>query len=102
MSKELFIELEYDVEKNETNVNTNVKQSLIEELLTDWIRATQMGKGKDEGKPNERDVYNIRIGIDLSDDSFSTRSDTGNVSLTCGIVINYLKSLNEGGNQNGL
>ena len=74
------------------NVKTNIKSEYVEEILSNWIY-NQMGAGKDDSKRFKRDNYHIRIGMNLEEDSFGTESDTGNKSLTAGIVFEFSKFL---------
>ena len=98
MSKQrvdLFIKISYCFNKPETSIiRTNVKTERLRDLLNDYLR-NQIGKGKDDRKPNEKEVYDIEIGVDLSDDTFYVASDTGNNSLTCGIIMHISAILNE-------
>lgn len=73
-------------------IKTNAKPEMLESILETWI-ACQVGKGKDTSKAKEKDEYHITIQLDLSDDSFITRSDTGNKSLTAGIVMVVFRDL---------
>jgi hypothetical protein len=54
--------------------------------LISWVQ-DQIGRGGDDSPRVERDVYVIKLGLILEDDSFCTESDTGNKGLTCGIVM---------------
>jgi hypothetical protein len=47
-------------------------------------------RGKDNKPVIKRDEYKIRIEIDLSEDIFYTKSDTGNKGLTAGIIMTSL------------
>ena len=55
----------------------------------------QVGQGKDESKPKERDVYEITIDLDLRDDTFYTASNTGNKGLTVGLVMDVFNRLSD-------
>ena len=65
---------------------------MIEDFVYDFLR-TQFGAWKDETEPTKKDVYHIRIRLDLSDDTFYVDSDTGNKGLMTGIVFNYASRL---------
>lgn len=43
-----------------------------------------------------RDVYTIKIELDMDDDTFHVTSDTGNKSMTVGILTRCLKRLEKG------
>ena len=77
-----------------TIVRSNATKEGTEEILSDYIRS-QMGKGVDGRKPNNELVYRVTIGVDLSDDSFSVQSNTGNASLTTGIACEVFKRLRD-------
>lgn len=84
---DLYINLEYDIKKDlATITETNVKDIQIDEILEEWTRS-QIGKGKDDHKPIIRDKYHIKLGLDLSQDAFYTKSDTGNKGLTAGLIL---------------
>jgi len=98
MSKQrvdLFIKISYCFNKPETSIiRTNVKTERLRDLLNDYLY-NQIGKGEDKRKLNEKEVYDIEIGVDLSDDTFYVSSDTGNDGLTCGIIMHVSAILNE-------
>ena len=80
------IKIIFNVKKpRETVIETNVKTEALDELFA-YFMHSQIGAGKDESKPNEKDVYEITIQIDLADDTLKIHSDTGNKGLTAGIV----------------
>lgn len=83
-------------EKNpkKTTLATNMHRAGVKEVLDAWLR-DQMGRGKDSRKVAERDIYTIRIGVDMTCDTFFTESDTGNDGLTCGIVMHIFKRIDE-------
>ena len=90
---DVAVQIQYNnKELDKSFIKTNLKPEAIEEILSEWVRS-QMGAGKDTSEPNQQIVYNITILLDLSCDNFSTSSDTGNKSLTCGIVMWVLKNL---------
>jgi len=88
MGTSVFLELTHDIKNDKFKTNTSVKEELLDDFLADFARR-QMGAGEDTSTPNKQDVYHIRITLDLSDDTFFVKSDTGNKSLTCGIVMHY-------------
>ena len=87
------LEITFNMEDlNKTVIKTNAKREDISEILEAWL-STQVGQGRDESEANERDEYNIRIDLDLSYDTFQTRSNTGNKGLTCGFITDLLNKL---------
>ena len=97
---DLWIDIEYrfakPVDGPRVVIRTNVKHELVSDLLSDWIR-DQMGRGSDDRKAVERDFYHIRIEVDLCCDEFTTTSDTGNYGLTCGIVLDVSRRIDQPG-----
>jgi len=92
---DLFIEINYPINEPEKySINSNVKEKKIKDLLLEWTRG-QMGRGEDSSSPNDVDVYHIRIEIDLSYDTFTCKSDTGNKGLTAGIVMDVIKRIKD-------
>ena len=82
----VFIEFEYTIDSSKCKVlNTNIKKEIIDDFLGEWVQ-DQVGRGADKNSPVIKDTYRIRIGCDLTDDTFYTKSDTGNKGLTTGIV----------------
>lgn len=91
----LKVAIRYDIENPEkTILKTNANKSGVSEILENWLRS-QIGEGRDTSTPIERDQYTIKIELNLSNDSFRTKSDTGNESLTCGIVRDVFDRLDK-------
>jgi len=76
-------------EPDKTCIFTNAKKEALEEIISTWVQ-DQIGRGRDSNEPINRDLYVIKIGLGLEDDSFATESNTGNKDLTCGIVMDVL------------
>ncbi len=90
---DIVVEIHYDLKKPEqTIIKTNARKEALEEILEAWL-LDQVGRGQDGRQPARRDVYLVRIGLDLSDDTFFTESDTGNSALTCGLIMDVLARL---------
>ncbi len=82
----LGVKILYNMEHPEKTVlQTNMNPEGLQEVLEGWF-FTQFGQGKDTRPPKQKPIFTIMIGLDLSNDTFHTSSDTGNASLTCGIV----------------
>ncbi len=86
----MYIDILFHVEENKYDLDTDIKEAMLPEVLSDYLRA-QMGKGHDDRKPNRHKSFHVRIEIDLATDTFKTASDTGNAGLTTGIVMNVLE-----------
>ena len=90
---DIIVKIEYPVKNPEkTRITTNAEKEALEEILEKWLEC-QIGQGKDDSKPVERDTYSVIICLWLDGDQFGTKSDTGNKSLTCGIVSDVLGKL---------
>ena len=72
--------------------NARTDNDALEDILSTWIQH-QIGRGEDPSPRIEREVYKIKIGLIVEDDTFCTESDTGNKGLTCGIVLDVFKHL---------
>lgn len=92
MAKDLAIEIKWHVEENKYQIKTNMKKSYVADFLLDWME-TQMGKGIDKSKREEKEIYTIKISLDMSDDSYTTITNTGNKGLTAGIVMSTVEAV---------
>jgi len=89
----ISVQITYPIEHPERHsIETDMKEDKVVDLLSEWLR-DQTGKGADYREANDADVYHITISMELANDSFSTKSDTGNDGLTVGIVADVLKRL---------
>ena len=73
-------------------IKTNARKEALVELLSSWL-IDQIGRGKDESELNVKEEYHIKIGLSLAEDTFYTESDTGNRSVTCGLITAALIEL---------
>lgn len=97
MKPDILFEIKYPMDNpEEFEMRTNAKTAAIEELLTDYIRASHMGKGKDPSEPEQRDEYEITLGFEVGTDSWGTNHNCGNKGLVAGIVMEILKRVNAG------
>lgn len=73
-------------------IYTNAKPEAVDEILENYLLdKIGSGRGKEASRDHEvRDLYTIKIGLCLEDDSFGTEADTGNWGLTVGIVMGFL------------
>jgi hypothetical protein len=86
MAHQIYLELDFSAaEKSATIIHTNIKESYIDDFLAEIVHA-QVGKGADNRKANEQDIYNIMISCDLTYDLINISSNTGNAGLTTGII----------------
>lgn len=92
---DIVIEINFNLnEPEKTVIKTNAKKEAVTGILEEWL-CRQIGQGKDDREPNKKNEYKVMIKLDLNDDMFFTGSDTGNESLTCGIVIDAYSRLDE-------
>ena len=82
---DLFLDLFYNVKDNSFKLKTNVKDDKIDEILSDCYRTT-LGAFPDYREPKLFDVYSILIKLDLSQDTFSISSNTGNKVLAYELI----------------
>jgi len=92
MKPDIVIEMAFDMEQETVQIRTNAKRGALVELLTDYVHS-QVGTGKDLSPPEERDVYNITIGVELDDDSWGSSHNCGNKGLREGIVMQVINLL---------
>jgi hypothetical protein len=81
----LYIHITYDIKKDKPSVKTNVRKDSVDDLLMEVLRG-QIGTGVDPRKAEEREVYHVKVRINLESDSFSVSDDTGNFGLRDGII----------------
>jgi len=82
---DLYINLEVNWKSNKYLIETNVKEEQIDNVLSEYYRSS-LEKEPDESNPNEQDKYNIRIELDLEEDVFTMKSDTGNRVLAYELI----------------
>jgi hypothetical protein len=80
----------FTMETGKAEITSNIKEELRADFLADFIRG-QLGAGKDTSPVNEKDEYQINIGLDLSGDVFYCDHDCGNKGLREGILMQVLK-----------
>ena len=90
----LTLNIKYYINSDQFEVGGNVNRKGREELVSTFLRG-QIGAGKDDSKPNEKDTYNTQLKWYPENDRIEVRSDTGNKGLRDGILVHYLKNLNK-------
>jgi hypothetical protein len=85
---ELFVVLEFDLEKNKYKIKSNVKD--CKNFIFNFLR-TQIGVGEDLSIANKINNYTITITLDLTTDIFSVEHNCGNLGLRDGILLNFLR-----------
>ena len=86
----LSVIIEYNLKTDSYTFDSNIKPEKINDLVSEFLR-TQIGKGEDFSKAEERDVYKIKLSIDLSQDIFYCEHNCGNLGLRDGILMGFLK-----------
>lgn len=86
---DLKLELTYNLKDDEFKVETNMKDPI--KHVTEWLR-TQIGAGADQTERNDKEVYSIKLEIDLSDDTYTVSHDCGNKGLRDGILMHFTKT----------
>ena len=90
MSGKLYIDMQYNMNSNSLTItDTNIKRGRIDDVFEWWLR-DQQGKGADERKANEKDIYHLKLEGTLQYDHFELESDVGNDGLATGIIITSL------------
>jgi len=92
MAFDNFLNIEFDFKSNNFRTSGNINPEMYMEVVSDFLRG-QIGKGKDEREPNKRDIYNIEITVDLSEDRFNVLDNCGNKSLRDGILRYFLSTI---------
>jgi hypothetical protein len=95
MKVDIVVDIRYSFQEGvPTCIFTNARtdNDTLDDILSTWIRG-QIGRGEDPSPPVERDIYTVKLGLSLDDDTFCTESNTGNKGLTCGIVMGVLGDL---------
>lgn len=97
---DLYLEVTYPIDDPAAlTIESNIKPELQADILATFIQ-TQVGKGKDDSPAEEHDVYKIKIGLILADDTFLCEHNTGNLGLRDGILMDVLKHLGARENTN--
>jgi len=91
----ITLKITHSFKEDSYTVSGDVKKEKVREIIKEWLR-TQIGTGADESKPNEKDIYTIILQLELNGDVFSVKSDTGNKSLTTGILLDLIKKIKAG------
>jgi hypothetical protein len=94
MSSIVTVDLFYDVRTGATTFKetTTAKPEAISEIIEAFLMG-EVGAGVDNSPANEREVYSIRLDLDLDGDVFHVTSDCGNLGLRDGILMSVLRDL---------
>jgi hypothetical protein len=87
--RDIFVHLKYNINRNEfVEINTNTRDS--SEIVSEFLRATQLGAGSDNQRAAVRPTYYISIFLNLTNDSFKYQHDCGNEALMSDILLEFL------------
>lgn len=92
MDLDLFMDIAYDVNKRTFEISGNLNEVGQKTILETFLQH-QVGAGKDNSKPNKRNVYNIHFKVDLSYDVIKVSDNTGNKGLRDGILMDIYRQL---------
>lgn len=90
----LKTEVKYNSKENTYHIASEVKKEKIQKVIEELLRS-QIGAGSDNSEPIKRDIYTIVIDLELEDDTFNVSADTGNKSLTTGILAQLVQRLDK-------
>jgi formylmethanofuran dehydrogenase subunit C len=91
MSK-LYVTFAYTIKGSTFEiVDTNMKAGII--TLIDAYLREATGAGADDSEAVERDVYEITLAVDLTEDTITVKSNCGNLGLVAGILMDILREL---------
>lgn len=90
----LTLKIKYNGEKNKFEIYGNVNK-FGQESIVDEFLIRQIGAGKDNSKPNIQDTYNIQLNWFPHLDRIHAFSDTGNFGLRDGILLHFLRYLEQ-------
>jgi len=91
---DIVVELEFDMKADKVQIRTNAKHDKVVDLLEDYLHSC-VGTGKDPAPAEEREVYTINLGVELSEDIWGSSHNCGNKGLREGIVMRVLKMLTD-------
>jgi hypothetical protein len=81
-------------EPEQYTYQTNIKEGHLVDIVSNFIKR-QIGAGADHKPPEIRDIYHIRLEIDLTYDIFYCKHDCGNLGLRDGILVDILGRLSK-------
>ena len=89
-----YLDIIYDLARNKFTSSGDLNDKGRREVVETFLRG-QIEAGEDRNKPIHKKVYRIRLGWHLSDDEIEVASDTGNRSLRDGLLLAYLRTLED-------
>ena len=90
---DVVLSVRYNVVTDLVTFDGSVKEDKRAEFLDEYLR-TQVGRGHDDTPPNEdQEIFDIKVGLRVSDDAWFLEHDCGNQGLMVGILLHARKSL---------
>lgn len=90
--RRLYVTFAYTIKSNTFEiVDTNMKAGMIT-LIDAYLREV-MGAGADDREAVKRDIYEITLAVDLSEDIITVTSNCGNLGLVAGILMDIQMEL---------
>lgn len=89
---DFYLIIKYNLKKDSFSHETNIKKTEISEIVATYLRA-QIGQGVDNSKPNELDIYTIKLKLELYRDAFKVTDDTGNLGLRDGLLMEFSRRI---------
>ncbi|HLD00198.1 MAG TPA: hypothetical protein VJC39_00460 [Candidatus Nanoarchaeia archaeon] len=90
----LTLNIHYDVKEKKFEVSGDVNFEGQRELVEGFLH-NQIGAGRDDKTPDKKDFYNITLRWYPLNDNLEVSSDTGNKGLRDGILLEFLKRLDQ-------
>ncbi len=90
----LTLDIQYDIDTDQFKVEGKANEEGRKELVETFLRE-QISAGEDNRTPIKRQTYHIQLRWHPENDVIEASSDTGNKGLRDGILMQYLKSLDQ-------
>jgi len=92
---DIYMKVTYPIETpDEFQIETNAKPEVVGDLLGEFIHG-QVGAGADNRPAIERNVYEITLSVDLSDDTWTVNHNCGNRGLREGILMDVMSRISQ-------
>lgn len=87
-------QIKWNLKEDTYHIISEIKREEVQEVIEELLRS-QIGAGGDDSEPNKHDIYIINVDLELEDDTFKVSSNTGNKSLTTGILAALVQELSK-------
>ena len=94
MSDRLTMRITYPMKdlRPRPSIKSNIKREHWDEVIGEYVRG-QIGNGIDKTPAIDRDVYEITIQLDPTDDTYYVKHNCGNKGLRDGILMETLRQI---------